>query len=88
MSPPLPICISRNFTNASSMNTSRMPVSEKSMSVVKNVALATGSSPRAASTASALLRMVPPTQKPRALICSAPVMFCTTSMAAMAPSST
>ncbi|MNV98123.1 hypothetical protein D3C71_1933420 [compost metagenome] len=63
-------------------------MSVKSISVVRKVALATGSSPRAASTASALHRIVPPTQKPSALIWSAPVMFCTTSTAAMAPSST
>ena len=40
---------------------------------VNSVALATGFSPRAASTASAEPNMVPPTQKPRVLMLSAPV---------------
>ena len=66
------------------MNTSRMPVSVKSSSVVRKVALATGFSPRAASTASAVARMVPPTQKPRALMVLEPVMSCTAWMASMA----
>ena len=69
------------------MNTSRMPVSVKSSSVVSSVALATGFSPRAASTASAVPRMVPPTQKPSALIVFAPVMSCTAWIALMAASS-
>jgi len=47
------------------------------ISVVKKVALATGFSPRAANTARAVDKMVPPTQKPRALIFGAPVMACT-----------
>ena len=72
---------------ASSMNTSRMPVSVKSTSVVSSVTADTGFSPRAASTASAVVRMVPPTQKPSALICLAPVMSCTVWMAWMAASS-
>ena len=84
ISPPLPICISRNLTMPSSMNTSRMPVSEKSINVVSKVSAATGFWPRAASTASAVVRMVPPTQKPSALICLAPVMSCTVAMAVMA----
>ncbi|MNU06584.1 hypothetical protein D3C72_2518290 [compost metagenome] len=69
------------------MNTSRMPVSVKSISVVRKVALWTGSSPRAASTASALLSMVPPTQKPSALMVSAPVMSCVTPIALRTASS-
>ena len=73
---------------ASSMKTSRMPVSLKSTSVVSSVRADTGFSPRAASTASAVVRMVPPTQKPRALICppflSWPVISCTRWMASMA----
>ena len=63
------------------MNTSKMPVSVKSIRVVKKVALATGFSPRAAKTAKALLKIVPPTQKPSALICLAPVNSRTVSMA-------
>ena len=38
----------------------------------------------AANTPSALVRMVPPTQKPKALICSVPAISCTTWMALMA----
>ena len=68
----------------SSMKTSRMPVSVKSIRVVSSVSEATGFSPRAASTASAVVRMVPPTQKPSALICLAPVMSCTRWIASMA----
>ncbi len=49
------------------MKMSRMPVSLKSRKEVSKVALATGFLPRAASTDSAVPRMVPPTQKPRAL---------------------
>ena len=48
-----------------------MPVSVKSSNVVSSVMLAAGFSPRAASTASAVARMVPPTQKPSVLICVA-----------------
>jgi hypothetical protein len=54
------------------------------LSVVRNVTLATGFSPRAASTASAVDKMVPPTQKPSALILGAPVIVCTVWMASMA----
>jgi len=63
------------------MKTSSSPVSVKSISVVRKVALATESSPRAASTASALESMVPPTQKPSALIFSAPLISLTAWMA-------
>jgi len=69
------------------MKTSRMPVSVKSSSVVRKVALATGFSPRCASTASAVHRMVPPTQKPSALIFSLRLISRTTAMARIAASS-
>ena len=62
---------------------SRMPVSLKSSSVVSSVIECAGCSPRAASTASAVLRMVPPTQKPKVFIVSARVILRTTSMALM-----
>ena len=58
-------------------------MSLKSSSEVSSVTLSTGFSPRAASTDSAVLSMVPPTQKPRALMVSAPVISCTTSIALM-----
>jgi hypothetical protein len=61
----------------SSTKMSRMPVSLKSRKVVSSVTDAAGFSPRAASTASAVLNMVPPTQKPSVLICLLPVMSCT-----------
>ena len=66
------------------MKMSRMPVSVKSRNEVSSVALATGFSPRAASTDSAVPRMVPPTQKPSALSVFAPVISCTTLIALMA----
>ena len=75
--PPLPSCISRYCTIGSSTKMSRMPVSLKSRNVVSSVTDAAGFSPRAASTASAVLRMVPPTQKPSALICLLPPISCT-----------
>ena len=50
------------------------PASLKSSIVVSNVRLAILSSPRAASTAAAQPSIVPPTQKPRALALSAPVI--------------
>ena len=69
------------------MNTSSTPVSVKSTKVVKKVALLTGSSPRAASTPSADASMVPPTQKPKALMVGAPVISRVTRMASItAPS--
>ena len=64
-----------------------MPVSLKSSSVVSSVTDCAGCRPRAASTASAVARMVPPTQKPSVLMVFAPVISCTTSMARMAASS-
>jgi hypothetical protein len=82
-----PSVISRSCTAASSMKMSRMPVSLKSSSVVSRVTELAGCSPRAASTASAVARMVPPTQKPRVLILSYPVISCTTLMAARGPCS-
>jgi len=66
------------------MKTSSTPVSVKSSKVVRKVALATGSSPRAANTAKAVPKIVPPTQNPKALICLAPVISCVTWMALMA----
>ena len=60
---------------------SRMPVSLKSRKVVSSVMLTAGRSPRAASTASAVARIVPPMQKPRVLICFWPVISCTTLIA-------
>ena len=86
--PPSENWASRNFTKASSMNTSSTPVCAKSTKVVSKVALATGSCPRAANTAKALLRMVPPTQKPKALICGILPICRVTSMASSAPFST
>ena len=53
-------------------------------SVVSRVTLAAGCSPRAASTASAVARIVPPTQKPRVSICACPLMACTSWMARIA----
>ena len=61
---------SRICTWASSTNTSRTPVSEKSSIVVSSVIDAAGSSPRAAATASAVDSSVPPMQKPSVLTCS------------------
>ena len=81
----LDVVISRSLTAASSMNTSRTPVSLKSSSVVSRVIDSAGCSPRAASTASAVDKIVPPTQKPRVLIVAAPVMPCTTSIALIGP---
>ena len=78
---------SRICTIASSMNTSRMPVWLKSSSVVSKVTLAAGFWPRPASTARAVDSKVPPTQNPRVLICSAPLMSRTTSIARMTASS-
>ena len=73
------------------MNTSNMPLSLKSSSVVSSVVLATGCAPRAASTASAVVSMVPPTQKPRALMLWSvprlPTMSCVTPMAWITASS-
>ncbi len=69
------------------MKTSRIPVSVKSSKAVRKVALATGFCPRAASTVSAVPNMVPPTQKPRALMLSAPVISCVTRIALMTASS-
>ncbi len=66
------------------MKTSRMPVSVKSSSVVRKVALATGFSPRWASTASAVHRMVPPTQNPSALMVFARQIARTTAIALIA----
>ena len=63
------------------MNRSRMPVSVKSSRVVRKVALATGFCPRAASTDSAVAKIVPPTQNPSALMARAWVISCTTAMA-------
>jgi hypothetical protein len=50
------------------------PVSRKSTIVVRRVMVASLSSPRAARTAAAQLRMVPPTQNPRAWMRSTPAM--------------
>ncbi|MNN36479.1 hypothetical protein D3C81_1503780 [compost metagenome] len=79
-----PMVASRSCTCGSSTNTSRMPVSVKSSSAVSSVRLATGRSPRAASTANAVATMVPPTQKPSTLILSCPLMSRATSIARMA----
>ena len=70
------------------MNTSSTPTSEKSTKVVSKVALATGSSPRAASTAKALVSKVPPTQKPKALTCGILAICLATSIAWITPFST
>ena len=59
----------------------------KSSNVVSSVMLATGFSPRAASTASAVARIVPPTQKPSVLILALPLISCTTPIARIAASS-
>lgn len=64
-----------------------MPVSLKSSSVVSKVRLAAGRWPRAASTASAVDRIVPPTQKPSTLIWSCAEISRTTRMASIAPPS-
>ena len=53
--------------------------------VVSSVTVASLSSPRAASTPEAQLRMVPPTQKPSAWILSTPVISRTTSIALSGP---
>ena len=58
------------------MKTSSTPASSKSSSAVSIVRLVIGFSPRAYITASALAISVPPTQKPSALICLAPVISC------------
>ncbi len=60
-------------------------MSEKSSSVVSSVTLAAGFSPRASITDSAVATMVPPTQKPSALIWSLPLISRTTSIALIAP---
>jgi len=52
--------------------------------VVSKVALTSGFSPRAASTASAVVRIVPPTQNPSALIALAPEISRVTWIARMA----
>ena len=70
------------------MNTSKTPGSEKSTKVVSKVALDTGSCPRAAKTAKAEVSKVPPTQKPKALICGMLPICRVTSMACMTPRST
>ena len=70
------------------MKTSSTPVSSKSSKVVSKVRLAAGCSPRAASTASAVATMVPPTQKPKALTLSLPEIARATSIASIAPFST
>ena len=62
-----------------------MPVFSKSTKVVSRVTEAAGCSPRAASTPSAVDRMVPPTQKPKVSMLSLPPMACTVRMARMAP---
>ena len=61
-----------------------MPLLEKSIKVVSKVMLSAGCSPRAANTARAVVRMVPPTQKPKVSMVSQPLISCTTSMARMA----
>ena len=61
------------------------PVSEKSIMVVSSVMLASLSSPRAASTPEAQLRMVPPTQKPSACTLSTPAISRATSIAFSGP---
>jgi hypothetical protein len=52
--------------------------------VVSSVTDCAGCLPRAASTASAVVRIVPPTQKPSVLMVCAPVRSCTTSIARIA----
>ena len=59
----------------------------KSSKVVSKVMLETGFSPRAASTASAVARIVPPTQKPSALIFALPLITWTRPIALIAASS-
>ena len=63
------------------------PGSAKSSIVVRKVALATLASRRAASTASALARIVPPTQKPSVLTVRLPEISRAARMAASAPRS-
>jgi hypothetical protein len=67
--PPLAQLLFAHRTWASSTNTSSTPVSAKSSRVVSSDRLAAGCSPRAASTASAVAAMVPPTQKPNTFTC-------------------
>ena len=82
-----PSVMSRMRTMLSSMNRSRMPVLEKSRKEVSSVTLAAGCSPRAASTARAVARIVPPMQKPKVLILSLPLISCTRPIARMTASS-
>jgi hypothetical protein len=63
-------------------------VSEKSSSVVSRLRLAAGCWPRAASTASAVAAMVPPTQKPNTFAFGWPLISRVTSIARIAPFST
>ncbi len=82
-----PIVISRICTDGSSMKISSTPVWLKSSSVVSRVMLAAGCSPRAASAASAVARMVPPMQKPSVFTFSLPEISCTTRSAWIGPCS-